>query len=133
MSKSNVFNTIEKTLIDIFKWSCILDLKLLIKSYNEKYIESFKNLTKLTFSYLKRIKLHQGKKIWFFFQETLKGKHYSNQTFFISLQSSWNINIKNDFSFVNSSYEQKVMAKKEIKDLIFQTVSSFLQSFSWER
>jgi hypothetical protein len=29
-------NTIEKFLIDILKWSCILDLKLLIKSYNGK-------------------------------------------------------------------------------------------------
>jgi hypothetical protein len=55
LSKSNVFNAIEKNLIDIFKWSCILDLKLLVKSYNGKKNESLKNKTKLIFPLLKRL------------------------------------------------------------------------------
>ncbi len=57
-----------------------------------------------------------GNKFSNVWKKNTRGTFCSNQTFFIPLENSQNIDIKSDIAFFIWSYKLKVMAKKKPKE-----------------
>jgi hypothetical protein len=128
LPQSNIFYNIEKVWkCKYLKLSCILDLRLWTKSYDQKIlkIKNFKSPSPLgTLGDWVALE-SKFSNVW---QNSKKNKHCSHQTIFtplesfqmfiIPLKSFWNVNIKIHFLFENMN--EKLQQKEDLGGQVFQ-------------